>query len=189
MRKHVITQQLYNLSPYPTCHDFSTIHHTPIGWYLGTIHLCEQVIGRVNTLPDQHPREETGEAFLVRSNHALFAERWPSWWVQDRGLWRRVKAIKIGMIPAAEATLGGDIHVVPKVLAATFGIAPAGNGELGASGCIGPSRFDIGTGPRLEGNWCTCCGKSSGFPIEGPCWDRGTCLPKVKSPPKAVSSF
>ena len=67
--------------------------------------------------------------------------------------------------------------VVPEVLGATFGITPAGNGELGlldkatASGCIG-TRCRKGIGAhKLR--------KTVDSPCGGPCWDRGTSLPKV----------
>lgn len=107
---------------------FSIIHHTPIGWYQGTVH-------------------------LVRSHHALFAELLgiPRADGDLTGL-RIMKAINIGigMIPAAEATLGGGKHLQVRCSqslgGATFGITPAGNGELSllvkatASGCTGPPR-------------------------------------------------
>lgn len=78
---------------------FSIIHHTPIGWYQGTVHLCEQVIGRVNTLLEQHPREETTDGlFKVRSHHALFAD-WLGILRADGDLTglRIMKAINIGI--------------------------------------------------------------------------------------------
>ena len=149
MHKHVITQQLYNLSPYPTCHGFSTIHHT----HPYTHWLVSRDSSSLWT--SDWPREHatwsapSGGAFLksdptMRSSQNVgHPEGW--WWshrVADHEsyqhwYWYQKQPWVVANICRC---------VVPEVLGATFGITPAGTGEMGllveatASGCTGPPR-------------------------------------------------